>query len=159
MEVLSLLRRAHQAGLAVALSDDQVIVRGPKQAEPLVRLLAEHKTKIREALSEAVSWPARHREALAHWSALHSALEAESLAWGEMQGRWRRLHGPQMQEWQCAGCGEPIGGLPSLDLQDGARVHLEKIGCLIRYGERWRGEATRALVAMGLRSPAATGVS
>ena len=157
MEVLSLLRRAHQAGLAVILSDDQVIVRGPRRAEPLVRLLAEHKTKIREALSG--SWPARQREALAHWSALHSALEAESLAWGEMQARWHRLHAPRLQEWQCAGCGQPIGGLPSLDLQDGVRVHLEQIGCLIRYGERWRGEATRALVAIGLRSPAGTGVS
>jgi len=156
MEVLSLLRRAHQAGLAVILSDDQVIVRGPRRAEPLVRLLAEHKTKIREALSG--SWPARQREALAHWSALHSDLEAESLAWGEMQARWHRLHGVQTQESRCAGCGEPIGGLPSLDLQDGARVHLAKIACIIRYGERWRGEATRAFIAIGLRLPKGTDV-
>jgi hypothetical protein len=39
---------------------------------------------------------------------------------------------------------------------DGNRVHLDDahgLDCVIRYGERWRGAATRALVAMGLRPP------
>jgi hypothetical protein len=57
-------------------------------------------------------------------------------------------------EWQCAGCGEPIGGLPALDLGNGNRAHLERLDCVIRYGVRWRGAATRALAGMGLQAPA-----
>jgi hypothetical protein len=37
---------------------------------------------------------------------------------------------------------------------DGNRVHLaDGYDCLIRYGARWRGAATRALIAMGLVPP------
>jgi hypothetical protein len=44
--------------------------------------------------------------------------------------------------------------LPALELPDQNRVHLDDaLGCLIRYGQRWRGDATRALVAMGLPKP------
>ena len=42
MDALSLLDRAREAGLAVVVAGDKLIVRGPKQAEPVVRLLAEH---------------------------------------------------------------------------------------------------------------------
>ena len=43
---------------------------------------------------------------------------------------------------------------PALDLIDGCRVH-DAAGhdCLIRWGERWRDAASRALVAMGLPPP------
>jgi hypothetical protein len=58
-----------------------------------------------------------------------------------------------MPEWQCAGCGEPVGGFPALTLSDCARVHFERLDCLIRHGERWRSAATAALVAMGLKPP------
>jgi hypothetical protein len=54
-------------------------------------------------------------------------------------------------EWQCAGCGEPIGGLPALDLPDGTRVHSgDRLDCLFAFGERWRSEATAGLIALGL---------
>lgn len=109
------------------------------------------------ALAEVPQWQARHREALSHWGALHSADEAARLAWGELQARWHRLHGERLPEWQCAGCGEPIGGAEALALGDGNRLHLDqahRFECLIAYGGRWRGVATRALVDLGLKPPA-----
>src|SRR5947209_3289984 len=152
MDFLRLLRRAHQAGLAVSVAGDRVTVRGPKQAEPLVRLLAEHKGKIIEALTDSASWPTRYEQALTHWSLLHTADEAKRLAWGEMQTRWHRLHGSRSPEGQCAGCGEPIGSQTALSQGDGNRVHFDEsrgFDCLIAYGKKWRGAATRGLFAVG----------
>jgi hypothetical protein len=106
--------------------------------------------------AEKAEWQARSAEALAHWHPLHPAEESASVAWGEMQIRWHRLYGARSPEWQCAGCGEPIGGRASLDLAEGTRVHLDDargLDCLIAYGLRWRSAATRALVAMGLQPP------
>ena len=101
----------------------------------------------------SADWRARHREALAYWSAFHPAGEAERLAWGELEDRWHRLHGRRSLEWQCAGCGEPIGGMPTLTLADGNRVHLDKLDCLLTFGERWRSEASAGLRASGLHPP------
>ena len=70
-----------------------------------------------------------------------------------MQVRWHRLHGERVPKWQCAGCGEPVGGLATLDLADGNRVHLNKLDCLLSYGERWRSEAAAGLEALGLDPP------
>jgi hypothetical protein len=153
MDALSLLAKAREAGLALSIAGDKLIVRGPKLAEPTVRLLAQHKSALLAALAEAVDWHARHRESLAYWSALHDAEEAAGLAWGEMQVRWHRLHGRRAPEWQCAGCGEPIGGLPTLDLADGNPVHLDRLDCLLSLGERWRSEAVACLQALGLDPP------
>jgi hypothetical protein len=154
VDALTVLRRARQAGLTIAADGDKLVVRGPKCAEPIVWLIAAHKPEVIVALDEATGWPARHREALEHWDALHPADEAAQLAWGELQIQWNKLHGIRLPEWQCDGCGEPIGGVPALDLGDGSRVHFDRLDCVIRYGERWRGAATRALVAKGLRPPA-----
>ena len=63
MDALSLLARAHKAGLAVAIAGDKLVVRGPQRAEPVVRLLAVHKPAVMAAL--VADWRARHREALA----------------------------------------------------------------------------------------------
>jgi hypothetical protein len=79
-----------------------------------------------------------------------SQAKAQRLAWGDLQNRWHRLHGENVHRHLCAGCGEPIGGLAALDLADGNRVHIDKLDCLLSFGERWRNEATAALVAMGL---------
>jgi hypothetical protein len=151
MDALSLLARAHKAGLAVAIAGDKLVVRGPPRAEPVVRLLGAHKPAVMAAL--AADWRARHREALAYWGALHPTEEAERLAWGELEDRWHRLHGVRAPKWQCAGCGEPIGGRAALDLADGNRVHLDKLDCLLAFGERWRHEATDGLRALGLNPP------
>jgi hypothetical protein len=153
MDALTLLDRAREAGLSVARDGGKLVVRGPREAEPVVQLLAEYKADILTALAEATSWRARHREALAHWSALRSLEEAAGLAWGELESRWHRLHGRRAPEWQCAGCGEPIGGLPALRLHDGNRVHLDSLDCLLSFGERWRGEATAGLRVLGLEPP------
>jgi hypothetical protein len=51
MDVLALLRRAHKAGLRVEPAGDKLTVRGPKHAEPVVKLLAEHKVAVLAALS------------------------------------------------------------------------------------------------------------
>ena len=152
MDPLSLLARAHEAGLAVAIAGDKLVVRGPQRAEPVVRLLAAHKPAVMAALG--TGWRARHREALAYWSAVHSAEHAAALAWGEMQSRWHRLHGLRAPGWQCAGCGEPIGPLTALDCADGNRVHLDKLDCLLSFGKRWRSEATAGLPALALDPPA-----
>jgi hypothetical protein len=152
MDALSLLARAHEAGLAIAIAGDKLVVRGPQRAEPVVRLLAVHKPAVMAAL--AADWRARHREAQAYWRALHPAGEAEQLAWGELEDRWHRLNGARVPEWQCAGCGEPIGGRTTLDLADGNRVHLDGLDCVLRFGERRRSEAAASLRALGLH-PAA----
>jgi hypothetical protein len=152
MDALILLDKAREAGLAVTRDGGKLVVRGPRGAEPVVRLLAEHKADILAALAEATSWSARHREALAHWSAFRPIDEARRIAWGELEDRWHRLHSARKPEWQCAGCGEPIGGRAAPRLADGCHVHPAN-SCLLAYGERWRAEARAALTALGLDPP------
>jgi len=150
MDRLTLLRRAGEAGLAVTTDGYKRVIRGSKHAEPVARLLIENKSAIMAALAD---WRARHHEALAYWGTLYPAAEAERLAWGEIIAAWHKRLGPRWPEWQCAGCHAPIGGLPALELADGNRVHLEKLDCLFSFGERWRGEATAGLRALGLDPP------
>lgn len=127
----------------------------PLPADLVARIRAA-KPALLAALAEVSDWQARHLEALSHWGALRPA-DAARLAWGELQVRWHRLHGERVPEWQCAGCGEPIGGGEALMLSDSNRVHLDqarRFECLIAYGQRWRGAATRALEKLGLKPPA-----
>lgn len=101
----------------------------------------------------AAEWHARHREALAYWSVLHPPDEAAALAWGEIEDRWHRLHGARWPPWQCAGCDQPIGGLPAVTLADGSRVHLGNLSCLLCFGRRWRSAASSALCSLGIEPP------
>jgi hypothetical protein len=101
----------------------------------------------------AAEWHARHREALAYWSALHPPGQAAALAWGEIEDRWHRLHGARWPPWQCAGCDQPIGGLAAMTLADGSRVHLGKLSCLLCFGRRWRSAASSALRRLGIEPP------
>ncbi len=50
MDGLALLRRAQDAGLRLEIAGTAIKISGPKKAEPLVRLLAEHKAQVLEAL-------------------------------------------------------------------------------------------------------------
>src|SRR5262245_28236093 len=50
-------------------------------------------------------------------------------------------------------CDALIAGSEALNLPDGNRVHFEPIDCLIRFGKRWRDDASEALVALGLEPP------
>jgi hypothetical protein len=152
MDEVTLLRRAREVGLAVAAENGKLVIKGPRRAEQTALLLLAHKRAVLTAL--AADWRVRHREALAYWSAFHPADEAAQLAWGELQIRWHRLHGEHLPQWQCAGCGEPLGGFAALTLVDGNRVHLGTLDCLLSFGDRWRGEATAELKALGLAAPA-----
>jgi hypothetical protein len=152
---LELLRRLSEIGAAAIPAGDKLVVRAGKKPVPgeLVRTIRDRKAELLAALVEAAEWRARHREALARWSALHPADEAAGIAWGELQDRWHRLRGERLPEWQCAGWRGPIGGREALALGDGARVHFDTLDCLLAYGERWRGTAARALAAMDLPAP------
>ena len=151
MDGVTLLRRARSAGLRVVAEGDKLVVRGPRRAEPVALLLLAHKPAVIAAL--AGEWHARHREAAEYWSAFHSSAEAAALTWGEIQLRWHRIHGARSPAWQCAGCRSPIGGRAALDLADGNRLHLDNLGCLLSFGERWRGEAAAGLQAFRLDPP------
>jgi hypothetical protein len=156
MDGVALLIEARSAGLAVAVEGGRLVIRGPRRAEPVARKLIQRKPEVVAALR----WGARHHEALVHWGALHPPDEAAGLAWSAMQTRWHLEHGERVPRHLCAGCRRPIAGsspatsAPALDLIDRCRLH-DAAGhdCLIRYGERWRDAATRALVAMGLSPP------
>jgi hypothetical protein len=53
MDGLTLLRRAYDAGLRVEADGGNLLIRGPRHAEPVVRLLAEHKAEVLAALAYA----------------------------------------------------------------------------------------------------------
>ena len=53
MDALIVLRRARDAGLRVEAAGDKLMVRGPKRADAVVKLLAEHKAEVLAVLSPA----------------------------------------------------------------------------------------------------------
>lgn len=100
----------------------------------------------------SVEWGERYTALTLQWAAAgkRSWGMARRLAWGELQNQWHAQHGRRYPTWRCAGCDAPIGSMTALALPDGNRVHFEPIACLIAFGKRWRGDATAALVALGL---------
>ena len=172
MDAVALLHRAQEAGLRIEPMGEKLLVRGPKRAEAVVKLLASHKAEVLAALApgastsergdqeraadgtEARRWRDRLATRIVDW--FHGDRgweEARRLAWGDVESEWHELHGRRWPSWQCAGCNAPIGGSQALNLPDGNRVHFEPIDCLIRFGKRWRGDASEALVALGLEPP------
>ena len=156
MDAIALLQRAHEAGLRLEPVGDKLMVRGPKRAEPVVRLLAAHKAEVLAVLA----WSAPGAVEARHWAERLTALtfewfggkreweEARQLAWGNLQNEWWARHGRCWPRWQCAGCRQPISGAAAIDLPDGNRVHLEPLDCLLRFGKRWRDDADAALAAL-----------
>ena len=53
MDVLALIHRAQDASLRLEIAGNVLKISGPKQAEPFVRLLAEHKTQVLEVLTDS----------------------------------------------------------------------------------------------------------
>jgi hypothetical protein len=156
----ALIAKVHEAGGTIHRDGDQIDLRAPAPLPAdFVASIREAKAAVLEILAEAPDWRARHREALACWSALRPGEEAAGLAWGELEDRWHRRHGTRVPQWQCAGCGKAIGGLAALALADGNRVHIDKLDCLLRFGERWRSEAAAALRALGLSEPTSGGLA
>ena len=131
-------------------------VSNPQRNGATVQHLMAESTSDRADPTTAVKWRARNRETLAYWSTFHPADEAARLAWGEIENHWHMQYGERVPHWQCAGCREPIGGVPALHLADDNRVHLDGahgLGCLLALGKRWRREATASLQALGLDPP------
>ena len=158
MEAVTLLQRAQEVGLRIELMGDTLLVRGPKRAEAVVKLLAEHKAEVLAALSpsfdDAGWWRERFAARAVQWFVGDRDWDAaKRLAWGDLENEWHQLHGRRWLSWQCAGCNGPLRRSQVLDLPDGNRVHFEPIDCLIRFGKRWRGDASEALLALGLEPP------
>ena len=171
MDAVALLRRAQEVGLRVEPMGDRLVVRGPKRAEAVVELLAAHKAEVLAALApasaskctdqdaavaatEAGRWRDRLATRIVDWFQEDRGWqEARRLAWGDVENEWHERHGQRWPSWQCAGCNAPLGGAQALNLPDGNRIHLDPISCLIRFGKRWRGDASEALVALGLEPP------
>ena len=175
MDAVTLLRRAHDAGLRVKPVGDQLLVQGPRRAEPLVRLLAAHKTEVMAALTEgddhggaasrecsgaaeAGYWRDLFDERAAHreFDGGHSRADAERLAFGEMILEWHRRYGARPDPFRCAGCGDDMPSKGGMALSDGARVHFDavrRVDCIIAYGQKWRGAAAAALRELGFDPP------
>jgi hypothetical protein len=159
MDGLNLLRHARDAGLAVAAEGDKLVIRGPKRAGRVALLLIEHKPDVLAALAPAegtTQWlHDRYAARISHWF-LHGRRrwqEAEALAYGELLNECHLVHGGRWPQSQCAGCDGPIADSAALSLGDGNSVHFEDLGCLLRYGKRWRGAARASLIALGLKPP------
>ena len=60
MDALALLHRAQEVGLRIEPLGDKLLIRGPKRAEPVVKLLAKHKAEVLAVLGHTV-----HESALA----------------------------------------------------------------------------------------------
>jgi hypothetical protein len=158
MEVLALLRRAQEVGLRIEPKGDRLLIRGPKRAEAVVKLLAEHKAEVLAALSpsfvDASWWRERFAAKAVQWFIGDRDWDAaKRLAWGDLENEWHELHGRRWPSWQCAGCDGPLSGSQAQDLPDGNRVHFEPIDCLVNFGKRWRGDARKALIGFGLEPP------
>jgi hypothetical protein len=158
MDGVALLRRAQHAGLRLEAIGNMLKINGPKRAEPLVRLIAEYKSKVLAVLTatenEPRYWHERFTSLTFAWGAGKRDWEsARRLAWGDLQNEWHTKHGRRWPSWLCAGCEKPIGGLDSIDLADGNRVHVEPLDCMIEFGRRWRSDADSALVTFRLERP------
>jgi len=167
--------RVHDAGLRVKPVGDQLLVQGPRRAEPLVGLLAAHKAEVMAALTEgddhgeaasrecpgaaeAGYWRDFFDERAAHreFDGGYSRADAERLAFGEMILDWHRRYGARPDPFRCAGCGDELPSKGGLALCDGARVRLDavrKVDCIITYGKKWRSAAVVALPGLGFNLP------
>jgi hypothetical protein len=62
MDPVILLQRARDAGLRLEVADTSLKISGPRKAEPLVRLLAEHKAQVLDALRKVQEVPESPRD-------------------------------------------------------------------------------------------------
>jgi hypothetical protein len=125
--------------------------------EAIEAIGTEHSEKLsgEKRPNAQVDWRALFEERAAiHFDGEHTRDEAEALAWGEIQNRWHLENGHRVPRDLCAGCRRSIGASEALDLIDGNRVHLTNSNfCLVQHGNRWRANATRALLVLGLPPP------
>jgi hypothetical protein len=166
-----LIRAAKAAGAKLVLSGDRLSVSAPRPLAPeLVEELRRAKPEILRLLAgesgtsnghhrfpDGVAWWRNHftiRTINRELDGKRGRLKAQRLAFNDLVDEWRKRYGRRWPAWQCAGCDEPIGGLSALSLADKNRVHFEEEReCLIRFGQRWRGEAVAGLQGLGLEPP------
>lgn len=105
MDGLTLLRCARDAGLRVEAAGDKLLIRGPKNSEPVVKLLAEHKAEVLAALAHT----AHEAELLAPspwFERVIPPVEGEpalELPWVARRGRVQELEGAFLHF--CTECG------------------------------------------------------
>ena len=119
MDGLVLLHRARNAGLQVEVAGDMLKITGPKKAEPVVKLLAQNKAKVLAALKPTKThpsyWQKRFATRTLEWfNGKRDWQAARRNAWGDLQNEWHEQSGRRWPSWQCAGCGQPIGGLAGI---------------------------------------------
>jgi hypothetical protein len=158
MDGVALLHIARDAGLRVEAAGELLKITGPKRAEPVAKLLAQHKAEVLSALAAMYGGPSYWRQQFTArtFECCNSSrdwISARRIAWGDLQNEWHSLHGKRWPAWQCAGCEKAIGGFQTINMPDGNRVHAEPVECVISFGRRWRGEADAALVDLGLTLP------
>jgi hypothetical protein len=110
---------------------------------------------------DPTSWSDLYEERAAHrqFDGGNPRVEAELLAWRDIEWRWHLAHRERASAEVCAGCDQLIRADEALDLIDGARVHMRGCRCRIAYEQRWRRAATNALAALGLQPPGPIGIS
>jgi hypothetical protein len=155
-----LLDNLSRIGATIRPAGDRLILRAGATAVPaeLVRRIREAKSELLAAVSpqgrETRYWHERFTALTFAWGVgKRDWLSARRLAWGDLQNEWHTKHGRRWPSWLCAGCERPIGGLDSIDLADGNRVHVEPLDCMIEFGRRWRSDADSALVTFRLERP------
>jgi hypothetical protein len=173
MEVLTLLRKAREAGLTVSTEGNSLVIRGPRRAEPVVLQLAEKKAEVLAALARAEhspqeldrsvsdpAWWRRHfniRTIDRELSGFRSHREAELLAFNDLVVEWHKRHGMRPDPRCCAGCGDKLPDHVGLVVdRGGVRVHFDaarRDSCVIAFGSHWRGEAVAGLRALGIDAP------
>jgi hypothetical protein len=162
LPVQEVLRRLSALGARVECKEGKVVLRTGDQPVPheLIAAARACKTELATAIDRPAAKPLapdwwrdeyEERAAIREFGGRYTRAQAERLAWGELENRWHSQHGERVPPDICAGCRRPIGNSRALDVADGTRVH--DIDCLIKFGERWRGAATRALIEMGLTPP------
>jgi hypothetical protein len=158
----------------VQAEGDTLVIRGPKRAEPVARLLLDHKLNVLAALAprrheatncdasaaERASWRDKYSARIVHWfrHGQRPWEEADFLAFGEMVLEWHRRYGTRRDPRRCAACGDDLPDDSGLTVdREGVRVHLDAvrgIACIIAYGTRWRGASVAGLHAVGIEPPA-----
>jgi len=115
--------------------------------------LAEADRQTRKVADDPALWRDlfEERAAIRQYDGGYGRVEAERLAWEELQHYRHRLCGARISPEFCAGCLQPIDPARALALDDGCVVHLS---CVARYGRAWRKAAGTALAALGLEPPA-----
>ncbi len=161
-EALALAQRYH---VTIQVRGDRLHLKAPAPPPPeLIEKLREAKPAILRLLARPGPEPERAGWGAADWRGYveervalrlglgHPQPQAARFAWDETLVAWHKAHGVPPPRALCAGCDKPLSGAGSMDIWDGARVHLDDgYRCLIAYGRCWRAAAAEALAAMGIR--------